>query len=66
MGTTTECVFCSEISAVDNIRDSSDIKCIARHQAFIENCLNLRVFEVSLYNYVQSSGPLDNNVHINE
>ena len=49
MGTTVECVYCTAISAVDNIRDSSDIKfvdnirdssyikCITHHQTFIEN-----------------------------
>ena len=63
MGTTAEC---TAISAVDNIRDSSDIKCITHHQTFIDNCLNLRVLEVSLYVYIQSEGPLDDNEPINE
>ncbi|XP_078330882.1 uncharacterized protein LOC144624782 [Crassostrea virginica] len=55
-----------EISAVDSIRDSSDIECISHHQTFIDNRLNLRVLEVSLYDYIQSEGPLDDNEPINE
>ena len=66
MGTAAECVCCTEISAVDSIRDSSDIECITHHQTFIDNCLNLRVLEVSLYDYIQSEGPLDDNEPINE
>ena len=64
--TTAECVFWTEIPAVINIRDSLDIKCITHHQTFKDNCLNLKVLEVSLYDYVQSRGPLDNNEPINE
>ena len=62
---TAECVYCIAFSAVDDIRDSSDIKCITPHQTSKDNCLNLRVLEVSLYDYVQSRGPFDNNEPIN-
>ena len=64
--TTAECVFCTEISAVDNIGDSSDIKCITHHQTLKDNCLNLKVLDVRLFDYVQSRGRLDNNEPINE
>ena len=66
MGTTAECVRCTEIPAVDSIRDSSEIECITQPQTFIDNFLNLRVLEVSLYDYIQSQGPLDDNEPINE
>ncbi|XP_062597066.1 P2X purinoceptor 7-like [Saccostrea cucullata] len=66
MRTTVECICCTEISAVDNIRESSDLECITNHQTFIDNCLNLRVLEVSLYDYIQSEGPIDDNEPINE
>ena len=66
MGTTAECVCWTEISAVDSNRDSSDIECITHHKTSIDNCLNLRVLVVSLYDYIQSEGPLDDNEPINE
>lgn len=66
MPTEAECICCSEIPVIDHIRDYFGIECITRHQTFIDNCLNIRVLEVSLYDYIQSDGPIDDNEPINE
>ena len=64
--TQAECVCCVEITATDHIRESCDLECITQHQSFIDNCLNVRVLEVSMYDFIQREGPLDDNEHINE
>ncbi|XP_048742687.1 P2X purinoceptor 7-like [Ostrea edulis] len=64
MSSSAECVCCTEISVVDQAR--GDLECITQHQTFKDNCLNTRVLEVSLYDYVQSEGPLDDNEPIHE
>ncbi|XP_078322312.1 uncharacterized protein LOC144622019, partial [Crassostrea virginica] len=66
MGTLAECVCCVETQAVNFIRESSDLECITHHQTFIDNCLNVRVLEVSLHDYIQRDGPLDDNEPIYE
>lgn len=66
MPTEAECICCSETPAIDHIRDSFGIECITQHQTVIDNCLNIRVLEVSLYDYTQSYGPIDDNEPINE
>ncbi|XP_078336317.1 uncharacterized protein LOC111122058 [Crassostrea virginica] len=66
MKTRAECVCCVEITAIDHIRESCDLECITQHQSFIDNCLNVRVLEVSMYDFIQREGPLDDNEHINE
>ena len=66
MKTRAECVCCVEITATDHIRESCDLECITQHQSFIDNCLNVRVLEVSMYDFIQREGPLDDNEHINE
>nr|XP_034335728.1 uncharacterized protein LOC117692315 [Crassostrea gigas] len=45
MPTEAECICCSEIPAIDHIRDSFGIECITQHQTVIDNCLNIRVLE---------------------
>ncbi|XP_052707441.1 uncharacterized protein LOC128182739 [Crassostrea angulata] len=66
MTTVPECICCAEIPLIDEIRANSQIECITQHQAFIDNCLNIRVLEVSMYMYIQSQGPLDDNEPINK
>ena len=66
MRTKAECVCCVETQAVNFIRESSDLECITHHQMFIDNCLNVRVLEVSLHDYFQRDGPLDDNEPIYE
>ncbi|XP_061166764.1 P2X purinoceptor 7-like [Saccostrea echinata] len=67
MGTITECVCCVELPAINtSFRESSDLECITHHQTFIDNYLNVRVLEVSLHDYIQREGPLDDNEPIHE
>ena len=66
MRTLAECVCCAEMQAVNFIRESSDLECITHHQTFIDNCLNVSVLEVSLHDYIQREGPLDDNEPIHE
>lgn len=66
MTTEPECICCAEIPLIDEIRASSQIECITQHQTFINNCLNIRVLEVSMYMYIQLKGPLDDTEPINE
>ncbi|XP_048740003.2 P2X purinoceptor 7-like [Ostrea edulis] len=66
MKTRTECICCDEIPVIDELRGSSDLECITQHRTFIDNCLNARVLEVSLYGFIQREGPLDDNETINE
>ncbi|XP_078335855.1 uncharacterized protein LOC111133080 [Crassostrea virginica] len=66
MRTVAECVCCVETQAVNFMRESSDLECITHHQTFIDNCLNVRVLEVSLHDYIQRDGPLDDNEPIHE
>ncbi|XP_061195119.1 P2X purinoceptor 7-like [Saccostrea echinata] len=66
MRTSIECVCCAEISLTQQICEDCNLECITQHQTFIDNCLNERVLEVSLYNYIQTEGPLDDNEPINE
>ena len=58
MRTKTECVCCVEMPAVNCLRD--DLECITHHPAIVENCMSIRVLEVSLYD-IQREGPLDDN-----
>lgn len=39
---------------------------LLHHQTYIDNCLNIRVLEVSIYDYIQSDGPIDDNEPIKE
>lgn len=61
-----ECTCCAEFPLVDQIRESSELECITDHETFRDNCLNARVLEVSLHEYIQREGPLDDNEPINE
>lgn len=51
----------AEFPLVDQIRE-----CITEHETFRDNCLNARVLEVSLHEYIQREGPLDDNEPSNE
>lgn len=66
METTMECTCCAEFPLVDQIRESSELECITEHETFRDNCLNARVLEVSLHEYIQREGPLDDNEPMNE
>lgn len=65
MPTEAKCICCSEIPAIDHITNSFDIECNTQHQTFIDNCLNIRVLEVCLYDYIQSDSSIDDNEPIN-
>lgn len=64
--TVPESICCAGILIIDEIRASSQIEYITRHQTLIYNCLNIRVLEVTMYMNVQSEGPLDDREQINE
>lgn len=46
--------------------DDAHLQCITDHEGFIGNCLNRHVIEVSLYEFVERDGPIDDNEPINE
>ena len=64
MDTAPECVCCHEFDIMDEKRAA--LECITLHEGFVANCLNKDVLEVSLYEYVEYEGPLDDNVPMNE
>jgi len=66
MPTRTECLCCREVPPVDEKVEEKGLKCITEHEDFIANCLHRGVLEVSLYEYVEYEGPVDDNEPINE
>lgn len=46
--------------------DDASLNCITEHEGFVGNCLNRHVIEVSMYEYVEREGPVDDNEPINE
>ena len=49
---------CSEIN--------SDISCITEHDILVANCLNRHVLHISMLEYLENVGPLDDNEPIND
>ena len=66
MPSETECLCCHEIGPVSEKLDDCHIGCITDHEGFVGNCLNRHVIEVSLYEFVEHDGPIDDNEPINE
>ncbi|XP_062599370.1 P2X purinoceptor 7-like [Saccostrea cucullata] len=66
MRTSIECICCAEVSLIQRICQDCNLECITQHQTFIDNCLNERVLEVNLHEYIQMEGPLDDNEPTNE
>ena len=42
------------------------LKCITEHDGFRWNCLNIDVLEVSMYEFIDRDGPLDDNEPIHK
>ena len=66
MDTADECICCQVISAVSINMEDSDISCITEHDIFVANCLNRHVLHISMLEYLENVGPLDDNEPINE
>lgn len=61
-----ECICCQEVGPASEKMDDARLQCITDHEGFIGNCLNRYVIEVSLYEFVERDGPIDDNEPINE
>lgn len=61
-----ECLCCHEFAQVIEQIDSKNLKCITPHEGIRGNCLNVDVLEVSLYEFVERDGPIDDNEPIHE
>ncbi|XP_062574142.1 P2X purinoceptor 7-like [Saccostrea cucullata] len=61
MPTVDECICCKEIGAVQAETVTGDHQCITESPIFTANCLNRHVLYVSMYEYLQNVGPLDDN-----
>jgi hypothetical protein len=59
--TAAECQCCAETTRIQDIVEEEVIECITEHQVFIDNCLNINVLHVCMYEYLQNDGPLDDN-----
>ena len=66
MDTAEECICCQAISAVSINMEDSDISCITEHDILVANCLNRHVLHISMLEYLENVGPLDDNEPINE
>jgi hypothetical protein len=66
MDTAEECICCQAISAVSTNMEDSDISCITEHDICVANCLNRHVLHISMLEYLENVGPLDDNELINE
>jgi hypothetical protein len=61
-----ECICCQAISTVIINMEDGDISCITEHDIFVANCLNRHVLHISMLEYLENVGPLDDNEPINE
>lgn len=61
MPTNIECICCCEVGPIDAILSENDMECVTHHEGFQGNCLNRYVIQVSLLDYVQMEGPIDDN-----
>jgi hypothetical protein len=56
-----ECICCQAISTVIINMEDSDISCITEHDILVANCLNRHVLHMSMLEYLENLGPLDDN-----
>ena len=66
MATNTECLCCQEVEPIQEKMEEMNLTCITQHEGFTGNCLNRHVLEVSLYEFVEQNGSIDDNEPINE
>ncbi|XP_062580770.1 uncharacterized protein LOC134242685 [Saccostrea cucullata] len=66
MPTNAENKCCQRTNIVDAKIEEESLQCITQHEGFIANCLNRYVLETSFYEYIQESGPLEENEHVHE
>lgn len=61
MGTQQECICCQEIAAISAEVEAGGHQCITESPILTDNCLNRHVLQVSMYEYLQNVGPIDDN-----
>ncbi|XP_061192279.1 uncharacterized protein LOC133200509 [Saccostrea echinata] len=66
METDEECLCCHEIAPILEKIEAKHLKCITEHDGFQGNCLNIDVLEVSMYEFIDMDGPLDDNEPIHQ
>ena len=66
MDTAEECICCQAISAVIINMEDGDISYITEHDIFVANCLNRHVLHISMLEYLENVGSLEDNEPINE
>ncbi|XP_071114721.1 uncharacterized protein [Haliotis cracherodii] len=66
MPTGLESKCCQEIQQTEHMCDEAGVQCITEHDFFIDNCLRRGVVWVSLLEFVQQDGPLDDNEPVHE
>ncbi|CAC5426252.1 unnamed protein product [Mytilus coruscus] len=66
MPTVDECICWKEVGPVADKKENGDLECITDHEGFTGNSLNRHVIEVSLYDFVETQGPVDDDEPIHE
>ncbi|XP_067682003.1 uncharacterized protein [Haliotis asinina] len=66
MPTGLESKCCQEIQQTERMCDEESVQCITEHPYFVDNCLRRGVVWVSLLEFAQQDGPLDDNEPIHE
>ena len=66
MDTNEECLCCQEVAPISEKMEDKHLKCITEHDGFRGNCLNIDVLEVSMYEFIDRDGPLDDNEPIHK
>lgn len=61
MATQQECICCQEIAAISAEVEAGGHQCITESLIFTDNCLNRHVLQISMYEYLQNVGPIDDN-----
>ena len=66
METGRESLCCQEVTPLDLMVEEAGLSCATEHETFRVNCLDRRVIEVSLYEFVILQGPIDDNEEIHK
>jgi hypothetical protein len=61
MRTGLDSICCGEREITERKAEDAGVACVALHHSFIANCLNRDVIEVSVLEFAQTDGPLDDN-----
>ncbi|XP_046555834.1 uncharacterized protein LOC124265086 [Haliotis rubra] len=66
MPTGLESKCCQEIQQTEHLCEEAAVEWITEHSYFVDNCLKRGVVWVSLLEFVQQDGPLDDNEPVHE